>query len=99
MCIRDRTYNLPENQKNQLQDLSSHLFNFGGNNGRERKVPKSFGFKNYHPNGLNGFNANLIASWIIQCTKEKLKINESIRSFERAFFMLGFDLKQIKREY
>lgn len=92
-----RNYNsLSENQKEEFQKLSNHLFNFSGALGRERKVSSTYGFKNQHPKGINGFNANLISSWITQCTNERLEINESIRSFERAFFMLGFDLKQIK---
>jgi hypothetical protein len=92
-----RNYNsLSENLKEEFQKLSNHLFNFSGATGRERKVSTSYGFKNQHPKGINGFNANLISSWITQCTIERLEINESIRSFERAFFMLGFDLKQIK---
>ena len=88
--------NLSEKQKEEFHKLSSHLFNFSGARGRERKVSKYYGFKNQHPKGVLGFNANLISSWIMQCTNEKLKINKSIRSYERAFFMLGFDLKQIR---
>jgi hypothetical protein len=92
-----RNYNnLSQVQTEEFQKLSNHLFNFSGALGRERKVSKSYGFKNQHPNGIVGFNANLISSWITQCTNERLEINESIRSFERSFFMLGFDLKQIK---
>lgn len=89
--------NLNENQKRDFNLLSNHLFNFNGAEGRERKVSKSYGFKNQHPNGIKGFNANLVSSWIIQSAKEKLEINESIRSFERAFFMLGFDLNQVEK--
>ena len=85
-----------EKQKVEFHKLSNCLFNFSGAMGRERKVANSYKFKNQHPNGINGFNANLISSWITQCTQERIGINESIRSFERAFFMLGFDLKQIK---
>ncbi|MFD2826798.1 hypothetical protein ACFSYG_09950 [Leeuwenhoekiella polynyae] len=92
-----RNYNsLSENQKEIFQKLSNQLFNFSGALGRERKVAALYGFKNQHPKGIDGFNANLISSWITQCTKERLGINKSIRSFEKAFFMLGFDLKQIK---
>ena len=88
--------NLSKEQKEDFYKLSNGLFNFSGALGRERKVSNSYKFKNQHPNGINGFNANLISSWITQCIQERLGINESIRSFERAFFMLGFDLKQIK---
>lgn len=80
----------------KFHELSSQLFNFSGAPGRERKVSTNFRFKNQHPKGFQGLNANLISSWITQLTKEKLGINENIRSFERAFFMLGFDLKQIQ---
>ncbi len=92
-----RNYNtLNKTQKEDFHILTKSLFNFRGFGKRERKVSNIFGFKNQHPKGIAGFNANLISSWIIQCTKEHLAINEEIRSFERAFFMLGFDLKQIK---
>ncbi|MFK7946833.1 MAG: hypothetical protein AB8G11_04535 [Saprospiraceae bacterium] len=87
---------LDRSQKEEFNQLSNHLFNFSGALGRERKVSKTYGFKNQHPKGIRGFNANLISSWITQLTKEKLGLDENIRSFERAFFMLGFDLKQIK---
>ena len=85
-----------QDQKEKFNKLSGYLFNFSGAVNRDRKVSKSFGFKNRHPKGIEGFNANLIASWIIQLCKEKFKLEEEIRSFERAFFMLGFDLSQIK---
>ncbi len=88
--------NLSDVQKNNFHQLTSHLFNFSGAINRERKVSKTYGFKNQHPKGIKGFNANLVSSWITQLTKEELKIDESIRAFERAFFMLGFDLKQLK---
>jgi len=91
------TYEILDNEESikTLKLLTKYLFNFKGNGNRERLVSKEFGFKNSHPNGVNGFNANLIASWIIELLKEKLNLTESSRQFERAFFMLGFDLKQI----
>lgn len=92
-----RNYNnLTASQKEEFHQLSNHLFNFSGAISRERKVSKAYGFKNQHPKGARGFNANLISSWITQLTKEKLGIKKDIRAFERAFFMLGFDLKQLK---
>jgi hypothetical protein len=92
-----QNYNdLTEEENLKFHELSSQLFNFSGARERERKVPTSFGFKNQHPKGILGFNANLISSWIAQLTREKLELQENIRSFERAFFMLGFDLKLIK---
>lgn len=88
---------LNERQKIAFFKLSNLLFNFGGATDRERKVSNKFGFINQHPKGIRGFNANLISSWILQLTKEKLDIEKrSIRDFERAFFMLGFDLKQLR---
>ena len=77
-----------------LKKLTKFLFNFKGAENRERLVAKHFGFKNRNPNGIDGLNANLISSWIVELLKEKLNLNQDIRSFERAFFMLGFDLKQ-----
>jgi len=88
--------NLSEEENLKFHNLSSLLFNFSGAPGRERKISTNFGFKNQHPKGVKGLNANLISSWITQLTKQKLGLQENIRSFERAFFMLGFDLKQIK---
>jgi len=79
-----------------FSSLAKNLYNFNGAKGRIRQVDKSFGFKNQHPSGINGFNANLIASWIVQLLNEKLNLNRTIRTYERAFFMLGFDLKQIE---
>ena len=94
----DIDYN--EGQLKKLKELTTHLFNFQGAENRERLVDKQkFGFKNSNPNGVNGFNANLVSSWIIELLKEKLNLQEEFRLFERAFFMLGFDLKQIKRQH
>lgn len=93
------TYKLEytEKQIKILKELTTYLFNFQGAENRERLVDRErFGFKNSSPNGLNGFNANLISSWTAELLKEKLKLNKGIRDFERAFFMLGFDLRQIK---
>lgn len=94
-CSND--YN--EKQLIKLNYLTTNLYNFQGAEGRERLVDKrKYNFKNSTPNGLNGFNANLISSWIIELLKDRLKLQEDSRLFERAFFMLGFDLKQIKRD-
>ena len=94
----DIDYN--EGQLKKLKELTTHLFNFQGAENRERLVDKQkFGFKNSNPNGVNGFNANLVSSWIIELLREKLNLQEEFRLFERAFFMLGFDLKQIKRQH
>lgn len=83
------------NQIDHLSQLANNLYNFNGAIGRVRQVDKSLGFKNQHPKGLNGLNANLISSWMVQLLNKKLGLNQTVRSFERAFFMLGFDLKQI----
>lgn len=84
-------------QLKELKKMSAYLFNFQGAESRERLVDKQkFGFKNSNPNGVNGLNANLVSSWIIELLKENLMLSEEVRLFERAFFMLGFDLKQIK---
>ena len=92
------TYNLEydDKQLKLLKNLTKHLFNFQGAENRERLVDKNYGFKNCNPSGESGFNANLVSSWIIDLLKEKLNLKEDFRLFERAFFMLGFDLKQIK---
>jgi hypothetical protein len=91
----DIEYN--EEQLKKLKKLTTYLFNFQGIENRERLVDKQrFGFKNSNPNGLNGLNANLVSSWIVELLKNKLNLQEEFRLFERAFFMLGFDLKQIK---
>lgn len=88
-----------EDQFKKLKELTTNLFNFQGAENRERLVDKKkFGFKNSSPNGINGFNANLISSWTAELLKEELKLENGIRDFERAFFMLGFDLKQIKTQ-
>jgi len=90
----DIIYN--EEQLIELKKLTKYLFNFQGAVNRDRLVDKKeFGFKNGNPTGVNGLNANLVSSWIIELLKEKLSIKEDVRIFERAFFMLGFDLKQI----
>lgn len=94
----DIDYN--EEQLKELKKLTTYLFNFQGAENRERLVDKKrFGFKNSNPNGVNGLNANLVSSWIIELLKDKLKLQEELRLFERAFFMLGFDLKQIKGQH
>jgi hypothetical protein len=94
----DINYN--EEQLNELKKLTTHLFNFQGAEKRERLVDKQkFGFKNSNPNGVNGLNANLVSSWIIELLKDKLNLQEEFRLFERAFFMLGFDLKQINGQH
>jgi hypothetical protein len=94
----DIDYN--EGQLKRLKELTTHLFNFQGAENRERLVDKrKFGFKNSNPNGVNGLNANLVSSWIIELLKDKLNLQEEFRLFERAFFMLGFDLKQIKGQH
>jgi hypothetical protein len=81
----------------KLKKLTNYLFNFQGVENRERLVDKNkFGFKNSNPNGVNGLNANLVSSWVIELLEEKLKLKTEFRLFERAFFMLGFDLNQIK---
>ena len=93
------TYDINYNEKQleELKKLTKYLFNFQGAENRERLVDKNkFGFKNSNPNGINGFNANLISSWIIELINENLNLNRKVRDFEKAFFMLGFDLKQIK---
>lgn len=89
-----------DRQLSTLKALTKYLFNFGGVTGRERMVDKkSFGFKNTQPNGLNGFNANLMASWIAQLINEQLYLNYETRVFDRAFFMLGFDLEQLTKTH
>lgn len=93
------TYDIDYNEEQliELKKLTAYLFNFQGAENRERIVDKQrFGFRNSNPIGVNGLNANLVSSWIIELLKDKLNLNEEFRSFERAFFMLGFDLKQIK---
>lgn len=87
-------------QLSTLKELTKYLFNFEGAIGRERMVDKkAFGFKNTSPSGINGFNANLIISWVVQLINEYLLLDYDIRSYERAFFMLGFDLKQLKKQH
>lgn len=96
------TYDIEYNdeQIKKLKELTTYLYNYQGAENRERLVDKKkFGFKNSNPSGLNGFNANLVSSWIIELLRDKLKLEEEFRSFERAFFMLGFDLKQIKEQH
>jgi hypothetical protein len=84
-------------QKELFKELVKYLFNFEGNTeNRERLVDKKMGFINAQPSDLKGFNANLIASWIIEFLKSELQLKEDYRVLERAFFMLGFDLEKIK---
>jgi hypothetical protein len=87
-----------DHQNNGLERLYTNLFNFGGTSQRERKMPKSTGFKDRHPSGVDGLNANLIASWIMDLINVKLGLKRDIRDFERAFFLLGFDLAQLELE-
>jgi hypothetical protein len=87
-----------EEQLERLKNLTKYLFNFEGEKKRARLVDKNkYGLKNYKPSGLKGFNANLIASWVIKLLKENLSLNQDFRMFERAFFMLGFDLDQLRQ--
>lgn len=90
--------NYTEVQLEKLKQLTKYLFNFKGTESRERLVDEFYGFKKGSPNGVNGLNANFISSWIVELLNEKLELNKEIRSFERAFFMLGFDLKQINQK-
>jgi hypothetical protein len=94
----DINYN--EQQLQELKKMTKYLFNFQGAENRERLVDKKkFGFKNSNPTGISGFNANLISSWIIELINENFNLNKKVRDFEKAFFMLGFDLKQIKGQH
>lgn len=85
-----------DHQLAELKKMTTNLFNFGGATERQRVIKDNqFGFRKAHPSGLKGFNANLISSWIVQLLNEELGISRKIRDYERAFFMLGFDLNQL----
>lgn len=86
---------IDSNEPTELfQYFAKNLNSFNGASDRERQVDKSFGFKNQSKD-LNRFNANIIASFIVQLLNDRLNLNQPIRVFERAFFMLGFDLAQL----
>lgn len=84
---------------NYLEDLkaiSSYLFTMQNPN-RKRTLESPITHKKNPPvSNINAFNGNLVASWIIQFLCENVFIQNNERQFERAFFMLGFDLNQLK---
>jgi len=84
-----------DNQRIVLNQFSRLLYNFSGDNGRLRKIDDQYGLKKGTPSGTKGLNANLIASWILQYLREKINLDKDLREYEKAFFMLGFDLSQI----
>lgn len=79
----------------ELKKITPFLYNFKGVEERKRKVDNCFGLKNSNPTGISGFNANLVSSWVLEFLRNELQSENDFRLFERAFFMLGFDLDQI----
>ena len=113
-CENNRSNEEKKNAIRGFEKIASNLFNFGGsgNNGNLRKFSfkrKSGLFKS-EPNkkDAQGFNANVIATWIFLEIWSKIPseikngINDEfgnengIRILERAFFLFGFDLSKFK---
>jgi hypothetical protein len=92
-----------------LLSVSNNLFNFGSStqstNLRMLKLESNEKVFNSEADKKQvlGFNANIIATWIIQEIWERIPENhkskfpneKGIRVLERAFFLVGFDLKQL----
>ena len=88
---------LDSDSKSKINSVTSYLFAMNSSNGRKRKLESYIDFKKSQPqNSLNAFNGNLVASWIVQLLCEKVFPCNNERQLERAFFMLGFDLAQLK---
>ena len=96
---KNKKYN--SNQLKSLNNLTQYLFSFEGVSNEKRKriiEEEKFLFRRKYPSGIEGFNANLISTWIIHLLNKELNIKRDMQSYERAFFMLGFDLNQIKSQ-
>lgn len=101
--------NLTEEAKKSFRLIIQHLCNFGGTNServRHLKFEKGCSEFNKKTEGTDGFNASILASKIAKCIWDNIPLeikkegfngsqNEinGIRVLERAFFILGFDLK------
>lgn len=88
-----------------LQGISSHLFTVDGNNTRERGLSKESREQlKIHPlrkgTPLKQMEANKLASWLLRVIASYQfggNFSQSdFRQIDKAFFMLGFDLKQLK---
>ncbi|RUO43706.1 hypothetical protein CWE15_00445 [Aliidiomarina taiwanensis] len=88
-----------------LQSISSHLFTVDGNNIRERGLSKESReqlkidpLRKGAP--LEQMEANKLASWLLRVIANYQfgpNFGQSdFRQVDKAFFMLGFDLKQLK---
>lgn len=90
--------------KNNIDRICFYLYNFGGGNGandrlRQVEILNNFRRKSQPENNKHGFNANIVATWICEYIIKNCNENNipdiTIRTLERTFFMLGFDLKQL----
>lgn len=89
-----------------LRPLAETLLNFEGVPTRtrmiDRKKATELGLQNLAPSDdqEKGLKANLMASWIVKYLAERLpnqhELNQAeYRDFDKAFYMLGFDLVQL----
>lgn len=83
------------NYEVEFLKLTSLLFTMGNTN-RTRKINSNLKHMQNKPGALKAVNGNIVASWIIQLLCEKVFPENNERQLERAFFMLGFDLSQLK---
>lgn len=87
---------LDSDSKSKINSVTSYLFAMNSID-RKRKLESDIGFKKSQPqNSLKAFNGNLVASWIVQLLCKEVFPCNNERQLERAFFMLGFDLDQLK---
>lgn len=96
-------YTLPEAKKPELMVLTSKLAVLPGNNDKVRspnsKTKQDLKLKTYVSDST-ALVANKYASWILRYIAEiefyTQKISQSqFRTLDKAFFMLGFDIKQV----
>ena len=88
---------LDSDSESKINSVTSYLFAMNSNNKRKRKLESDIDFKKSQPqNSLKAFNGNLVASWIVQLLCKEVFPCNNERQLERAFFMLGFDLNQLK---
>jgi len=95
-----------KNQWDEIRQVTRFLTDQTGrnDNGRSRSFP-DLRDKFRTDRGLNRAKSNKIASWILLYIVEKeaegqvrpVTLQQPFRKLEIAFFMLGFDLSQIKK--
>jgi len=89
------TFNSKNNQ-NQIEQITSYLFNANDLGKRKRKI-EDWKFSNKNKNSVDGFRANILASWCIQYLHDSQNYDTKLafKDFDEKFFMLGFDLNYL----